>query len=139
MIISIGIGGAFNNFYRDKHAGDQHDQDHRQISTLKTEIVGLKLAFLDSLSRVGDGIRNLSQQVSDLRPQKNTAEFDKKADRLEADLKAKADSVYQLKAVIETKAGVATDAAVTHGADDIAKQQSQMVQEDNPEVSPKDA
>jgi hypothetical protein len=30
MIISIGIGGAFNNFYRDKHAGDQHDQDQKE-------------------------------------------------------------------------------------------------------------
>jgi predicted nucleic acid-binding Zn-ribbon protein len=66
--------------------------------------------FVDVFGKIGDDIHKLSQDVSDLRTQRNTAEFQKKADQLKADLEAQAKLVAELKAKFEAKAGFKTDA-----------------------------
>jgi uncharacterized protein YlxW (UPF0749 family) len=66
----------------------------------------------DNLTKFGDDIRKLSQDVSDLRTQRDTAEFQKKADQLKSNLEAEAKLIAQLKAMFEAKAGFKTDAAL---------------------------
>lgn len=85
-------------------------ESHIQIAGLREAVKTANQNQKDNLTRLGDDIHKLSQDVSDLRTQRNTAEFQKKADQLKADLEAQAKLVAELKAKFEAKAGFKTDA-----------------------------
>ena len=83
-----------------------------QIAGLREAVKTANQNQKDNLTRLGDDIHKLSQDVSDLGTQRNTAEFQKKADQLKADLEAEAKLVAELKAKFEAKAGFKTDATL---------------------------
>ena len=83
-----------------------------QNAGLREAVSAANQNLKDSLTRFGDDIRKLSRDVSDLRTQRGSTEFQKKADQLTAALESEAKLVAQLKAKFEAKAGFKTDATL---------------------------
>ncbi|MGD0405960.1 MAG: hypothetical protein ABSB10_04840 [Candidatus Bathyarchaeia archaeon] len=92
--------------------GINSHQSQIQIAGLTEAVNTANQNQKDNLTKFGDDIRKLSQDVSDLRTQRNTVEFQKKADQLKANLEAEAKLVAQLKVKFEAKAGFKTDATL---------------------------
>jgi len=83
-----------------------------QIAGLREAVNTANQNLKDNLTRFGDDIHKLSRDVSDLRTQRNTTEFQKKADQLMATLESEAKLVAQLKAKFEARVGFKTDATL---------------------------
>ena len=100
LIIGIGVGGMFSNYFTVKKYNDQHQKDQGLMAGLQTAVETANKNQEDNTKHFLDAFGKLSQKVSDLQTQVNTAQLRKEAEQLRVELAATQKALIPPKATL---------------------------------------